>query len=547
MTATSDETSPLLGRNTNHQSYNGNGPESDLSNVEQQDVEEPKKLSSYFIYVIPMAIGIFLTALDGTIVVSSYAAIGSDLKELQKTSWIATSYLLTLTSFQPLYGKLSDIFGRKSCLLFAYAIFAIGCMLCGGARNMNELIASRAFQGIGGGGMQTLVSIIMSDLVPLRSRGTWQGIINIVWSCGTSAGASLGGYLSDTIGWRWVFYIQFPLAVISALSVYLFLSLPLPPTASSPDSDFKSKLRRIDFMGAATLVLAVFFLLLGFDRGGDIGWNNKLTVSLLVGFAIFAIGFGLVESYYAAEPLAPTRITINRSLCASYGVNFFGIAGAFAQLFHISLYLQAVLGKTASETGAWLVIAVVSALIGSLSGGLIMQSTGKYYVLTCLAYVVLLMGTIFVLTGTGFMGLPRSTVQVIAGLALTALGNGSGITTSLISLIANAGQVDQAIATAVSYLFRSLGSVIGLSIGSTLVQTTLRSVLHRTLHGENVEEIVQRVRESLDYLKELDPDTQLIVRSAYGDAIDNVLIFSVSMAVAAMISSWFIIEKPLTR
>ncbi|KXN86817.1 Vacuolar membrane amino acid uptake transporter fnx2, partial [Leucoagaricus sp. SymC.cos] len=492
--------------------------------------------------VIPMAVGVFLTALDGTIVVSSYAAIGNDLNELQKTSWIATAYLLTLTSFQPLYGKLSDIFGRKSCLLFAYTLFAIGCILCGSARNMNELIVSHAFQGISGGGMQTLVSIIMSDLVPLRSR-----LVNIVWSCGNSAGASLGGYLADTIGWRWVFYIQVPLAIISTISVYFFLHLPVPPAASRPDTDFRTKFRRIDFAGAITLVLAVFLLLLGFDRGGDIGWNNRLTVSLLVGFSIFAVGFGFIEARIAAEPLAPTRITVNRALVASYLVNFFGIAGAFAQLFHISLYLQAVLGKTASETGTWLVIVVVTALMGSLGGGLIMQSTGKYYVLTCVAYVVLVFGTVAVLTGTGYMGLPKSTAQIIVGLALTSWGNGCGITTSLVSLIANAGQADQAIATAVSYLFRSLGSVIGLSIGSTLVQSTLRSVLHRTLKGKNVEEIVQRVRESLDYLKELDPETRAIVRSAYGDAIHNTLIFSVSMALAAMISSWFIIEKSLTR
>lgn len=168
-------------------------------------------------------------------------------------------------------------------------------------------------------------------------------------------------------------------------------------------------------MGAGTLVLAVFFLLLGFDRGGDIGWNNRFVISLLVGFLIFAIGFGLAETKFSSEPLAPTRITVNRSLFASYLVNFFGIAGAFAQLFHISLYLQAVLGKTASETGAWLVVAVVTALIGSLGAGLIMQATGRYYVLTCVAYVVLLIGTITVLTGTGYMGLPRSTAQVVVG------------------------------------------------------------------------------------------------------------------------------------
>lgn len=228
-------------------------------------------------------------------------------------------------------------------------------------------------------------------------------------------GASLGGYLADTIGWRWAFYIQVPLAIVSALSVYFFLSLPLPPSASSPDTDFKTKLRRIDFGGAATLILAVFFLLLGLDRGGDIGWNNQLTVSLLVGFTISAAVFGLIETRLAAEPLAPTRIVLNRSLLASYLVNFFGIAGAFAQLFHISLYLQAVLGKSASETGAWLVIAVVTALVGSLSGGLIMQATGKYYTLTCVAYVVLLAGTITVLSGTGFLSLPRSTAEVIIG------------------------------------------------------------------------------------------------------------------------------------
>ncbi|EKM84394.1 hypothetical protein AGABI1DRAFT_31991 [Agaricus bisporus var. burnettii JB137-S8] len=494
-----------------------------------------------------MAIGIFLTALDATIVVSSYAAIGSDLKELKKTSWIATSYLLTLTSFQPLYGKLSDIFGRKGCLLFAYSLFAIGTFLCGRAQNMMELIICRAFTGIGGAGMQTLVSIIMSDIVPLRSRGTWQGIINIVWTCGNSTGASLGGYLADTIGWRWVFYIQVPLAVASALSVYLFLNLPLPTSASSAGTDFKTKLRRIDFGGAITLIIAVFLLLLGFDRGGDIGWNNRSTISLLVGFGIFAVAFCAIEARFAAEPFAPTRITVNRALMASYMVNFFGIAAAFSQLFHISLYIQAVLGKSASETGAWLVIAVVTALVGSLGGGLIMQSTGKYYALTCLAYVVLLCGTLTVLSGTGFHGLPRSSLEVILGLALTAWGNGCGITTSLVSLIANAGQADQAIATAVSYLFRSLGSVIGLSIGSTLIQTTLRSVLHRTLQGKDVDQIIERVRESLDYLKELDPETQRIVKSAYADAVHSNLVFSVSMAVAAMIASWFIVEKSLSR
>jgi MFS family permease len=153
---------------------------------------------------------------------ASYGQIGSDLKALNLTSWIATSYFLTLTSFQPLYGKLSDIFGRKPCLLFGYAVFGIGCLGCGLARNINQLIAARVcshivscldhvmltifeqvFQGIGGGGMTTVVSILMSDIVPLRDRGLWQGIINIIYATGAGTGAPLGGILADYIGWRW--------------------------------------------------------------------------------------------------------------------------------------------------------------------------------------------------------------------------------------------------------------------------------------------------------------------------------------------------------
>lgn len=158
-----------------------------------------------------VAIGVFLSAADQTIIVSSYGQIGSDLNALNLTSWIATAYFLTLTSFQPLYGKLSDIFGRKACLLFGYTIFGLGCLGCGLARDIKELIAARAFAGIGGGGMTTVVSILLSDVCTLRERGQFQGYVNIIFAAGASAGAPLGGILSDSIGWRW--YVSFPESV----------------------------------------------------------------------------------------------------------------------------------------------------------------------------------------------------------------------------------------------------------------------------------------------------------------------------------------------
>ncbi|KAF8891479.1 member of the major facilitator superfamily [Gymnopilus junonius] len=511
-----DETSPLIqsGENGPTQDYSGRDTEQAA-----EDVDTPK---SYLAFVIPMAVGIFLCAMDQTIVVSSYASIGSELNQLQNTSWIATSYLLTVTSFQPLYGKLSDIFGRKSCLLFAYIIFSIGCLLCGVARNMTELVIGRVIAGIGGGGMQTVVSIIMSDVVPLRSRGTWQGVLNIVYASGNSA---------DTIGWRWSFLLQVPVTMVAIVAVHFSLHLP-----KHEAGDLKAKLKRVDFGGALALVFTVFFLLFALDRGGNIAWHDKYTISSLVAFSASFLIFAFIEM---------ERIIINRSLIASYFVNFFGIASAFTQLFHLSLYFQAVQGKSASEAGVWLIIGVIGGLTGSLSGGLMMQATGKYYWLTVVGYAMLFFGTITVSATSG--ELVTSMIGIALGFIMSSVGNGSGITTSLISLIANAGQADQAIATAVSYLFRSLGSVVGLSAGSTIVQGTLRSELRKRLTGGDADEIIKNVRENLKYIDKLDPQTQAIVRISYEKAIHVTFLFSIIMAACGLISSVFIKEKPLVR
>ncbi|RDB17436.1 Vacuolar membrane amino acid uptake transporter fnx2 [Hypsizygus marmoreus] len=538
-----DETSPLLGPDStrNEPTYIGNGGNQNVDEISRIEASHPEVSGkSHLTFVIPMAIGIFLAAMDGTIVVSSYAAIGSELNQLQNTSWIATAYMLTMTSFQPLYGKLSDIFGRKACLLFAYTTFAIGCLLCGLSRDMTELIAARAFAGIGGGGMTTIVSIILSDVVPLRSRGTWQGILNIIFATGSAAGAPLGGFLSDSIGWRWAFLIQVPIALFAIVSVSLALRLP-----KQVSSDFSEKLKRVDFAGAIVLILTVFSLLFGLDHGGNVSWSDSLTLLSLGASFVFFILFGLIEAELASEPFAPKRIIFNRSLIASYLVNFFGMAAGMSMLFHVSLYLQAVQGRSASSAGLWLVLSVVGALLGSLGGGLTIQATGKFYLITVAAYGAQFVGAGVVLAMTGVV--LHSALGVGIGLVVSSIGNGGGITTSLIALIANAGQADQAIATAVSYLFRSLGAVVGVSVGSTLVQETLRTYLRRNLSGEDVEEIIQHVRASLSYVDQLDAPTKEIVKNGYGQAVHVTLSFTLAMAACAFVSSIFIKEKAISE
>ncbi|KAI0739360.1 MFS general substrate transporter [Daedaleopsis nitida] len=488
-----------------------------------------------------MILGIFLAAMDTTIITSTYASIGSQFEQLQNTSWIATGYMLSLTSFQPLYGKLSDIFGRKTCLLFAYAVFGLGCLFCGLARNMTELIAARALAGIGGGGMSTMASIILSDVATLRQRGTLQGFANIAWAAGQATGAPLGGFLADTVGWRWAFIMQVPLASLAFLSVGLGLTLPHPSTG-----DLRTKLARVDFLGAATLVLSIFLLLLGLDRGGNISWSDNFTVAALALAIVFFAVFVAVELRWAREPFAPRHIVGDRSLLASYLANLFSNAAAVTLIFHVSLYLQAVQGANAAEVGLVLLPTIFGGVAGSLTTGVIMQTTGKYYLLTIGAYVLMLAGDLLVSLVTGPL-VKYTLAGLTVGIIANNLGIGSGLTSTLVALIANAGPEDQAIATAVSYLFRSLGSVVGLSVGTALTQDVLRQSLRKRLSGEDVDEIIKRVRESLDYIGELEPAVRAKVISAYQDGLQSAFWFTVALSAATVVSTFYIKEKPLAR
>ncbi|KAL8962723.1 MAG: hypothetical protein Q9193_000910 [Seirophora villosa] len=524
---------------TNDPSKNG-GDEESLNHVtEYQGMPEVKaKLK----YILPaLAIGIFLSAADQTLIVTMYGKIGSDLEALNKTSWVSTAYFLTLTTFQPLYGKLSDIFGRKSALLFGYAIFGIGCLFCGLARNMNELIAARAFAGIGGGGMTTVVSIMMSDIVPLRERGTWQGIINIIYAAGAGCGAPLGGVLADLFSWRWAFLAQAPMCALAFLSVTLVLHLPKRESAG-----WKKKVARVDFLGALVLVSAVFTLLLGLDRGSNESWTIPVTIaSLSISFPLFIL-FALVEQRFAAEPFAPGRIIWDRSLVACYLCNFFSFAGYLSVMFYMPLFFQAVDGLTATQASVRLLPTIISGVCGSLFGGLLMQKTGRYYWLTVIAYTVLFFGVLIIMLFSDLI--MNNTYGIAVGLVLGGFGNGVGVTSSLIGLISNAAQADQAVATACSYLFRTMGSVVGLSLSSTVVQQSLRNQLQERLNsGKDAEEVVRQVRQSLDYIKTLPPDVRQVVQDCYSHATRDGFGLMLGITFFAMLSAWFIREKRLGK
>lgn len=550
------ETSPLLGytgepnppkpsngiANEGADPLIGNGPdggeiERQISSVDKyQGMPEVKKRMKYIFPAI--AIGVFLSSADQTLVVSTYGIIGTELGSLSSTSWIATGYFLTLSAFQPLYGKLSDIFGRKECLLFGYFIFGIGSILCGLARNMGELIAARAFSGIGGSGMTVCVSILLSDIVGLRERGTWQGYINLIWACGSSAGAPLGGLLADSIGWRWAFIAQGPLCAVAFLAVAMVLDMPKQDT-----SDWKKKLAKVDFLGAAVLITAVFGLLVGLDRGSNVGWDNKFAIAGLATTPLFVV-FVLVERHFASNPFAPGHIIFGDALFPAYLVNFFAIGGWLAAIYFLPLYWQVSGDYSASQAGALLVPTILASVCGSLFGGFYMKRKARYWWLTMIAYIALIFGltTILLFAGAVSKNLP----MMIVGSCVCGFTNGIGITTTLISLIANVSHSDQAVATACSYLFRSLGSVFGISMCATAFNQILRQSLASALHGSaDADKIAKGVRAGLSYFRSLDPELKEIVRECYGKATRAALSVSLGLVVCSAVAAYFIKEKSL--
>ncbi|OQV06540.1 hypothetical protein CLAIMM_11092 [Cladophialophora immunda] len=439
-----------------------------------------------------LAIGVFLCAIDQLLIVATYPKIGSDLKALNSTGWIATAYFLTLTSFQPLYGKLSDIFGPQS---------------------MPQLVGARAIAGIGGGGMSSVVSIIVSDFVPLRERGIWQGYLNLIFAAGTSTGSPLGGFLVNSVGWRWSFLGQIPLCILAFLVVYIVLDVP------AVNSDrWAQKLRCVDFVGALTLIAAVCCLLIGLDNGSNEGWNKLHTILPVSASPVLFALFMLVESKYAAHPFAPGHIIFDRSLFACYACNFFSTAGYMAALFLLPLLYQAVYELSPVQAGMLLIPGSVSAVLGSLGSGLIIKRTGHYYKAAITCYCLCLLCPVVFVTALAWKPqyMAASMVGTIIGQILVSIGQGAGTTTTLVGLLANTPKEEMAVVTACSYLFRSLGSSFGISILSAVFQQSLKTRLLDSFGDSNqAGDLERRVRESLEYINQLEPQLAETVLNCY--------------------------------
>lgn len=489
----------------------------------------------------------FLAALDTTVVTTLLTVIASELGAVENIGWIATAYLLSCSAFQPLFGKLSDIFGRKALLLLCCGFFAFGCCICV-TDSLLQLVIGRFITGIGGSGLTTLGTITMSDLIPLRERGVYQGLANVFFGLGSASGGIIGGLIADTLGWRYVFTLQVPLALIVGGAIWLFLRLPEgSPGLGAAHSDFKEKLKRVDFLGAFFLVSALMIILTAASLGGkEIAYSSRTFISLIVISLLFLAAFVFTEAYVSKEPIIPMELMVERTVLASSLANWFYTMGTFVNLFYVPLFFQAVMGLTATKSGLRLIPNFLAVSLGSLSAGLYMRRTGRYYKLTVAVGVVALLGMSIVLhLSPSSSYLVQFTVLLLPGFAYSTI-----LTVTLLSLIAAVPVKYQACTTSIQYTFRATGSTLGVAIASAIFQAVTRKNLQDKIHSlvpdkDLANKIIRKALENTNYLKETPAPIREAISSSYGLGCKGAFIFSTGCIGLGYLSSLLMREHKL--
>ncbi|KAI1271679.1 major facilitator superfamily domain-containing protein [Xylaria sp. FL0933] len=470
--------------------------------------------------------GVFLGAADATVIATLSGPISSEFNSLRLLSWLATAYLISNAASQPISGRLTDIFGRGPGLVFANLAFSLGNLICALATSQQAMILGRLIAGIGGGGLMSIPTFLASDLIPLRKRGVVGGIANIWYGCGTMAGAVLGGYLNDysSMGWRLAFLIQVPPSVISAIVVYFLVKVP-------PKQSDKSYVKRIDFGGVFLTSSFLALLVLGLSSGGNVvPWTHPLPpTAILLSIGVFVALFRWERT--AAQPIIPVKLLYNRTVLTSCLASIFCSAIALTSVFYIPLYLQ-VRGDSATAAGLKILPVSFGTSAGALITGYLMKRTGKYVGLVKSCVLALTFGiAMFTLQDENTSGWLTSIAFLIVGGGYTAV---FGITQ--VACLAAVDHTQQAVVTSCTYLARSLGSTVGITIASVIYQSVLRTGLwERFGDRPDAGERIQRILDDLTELSNLPSGWMEGVMQSFMNSFLSVWFMMLAWAVLALV------------
>jgi MFS family permease len=540
------EEDELMGQNVNYGSLHDNNNSNPSDNQIDDFGGFALPETQLKVVLASLFMAAYLAALDTTVVTTLLALIASDLNAVGNISWIATAYLLSSAALQPIFGKLSDIFGRRILLLICTLLFAIGCLICA-TDSLLWLVIGRFITGCGGSGMTCLGTITMSDLIPLRQRGYYQGLANVCFGLGSASGGIVGGLIADYFGWKWVFIFQVPLAFFCFLGLYFFLNLPAGSPGNGSPGHVTEKLKRVDFLGSFCLVTFLMSLLTAASLGGkDVAYTSKTFIGLCIISATFLFAFIYVESSVSEEPIIPMHLLKIRTIIASSLTNWFYTMAIFTVLFYIPIYYTSVMDLTATQNGLRLVPNFFAASAGSVGAGIYMRRTGKYYKATAIIGLFAMLGSVAILNLTPQIPTWAQFVILLPG----GFGYSWMLTVTLLALIAAVPSKFQACTTSVQYTFRSTGSTLGVSIASAIFQHVLRSSLNQKVKAiitdpHKAAKIIKHALANTDYTKTAPKLVQPAIRESYALGCKGAFAFSLATITLGYVCSLFMKEHKL--
>ncbi|MEO7752992.1 MAG: MDR family MFS transporter [Terracoccus sp.] len=537
-----------------------------------QDAAGPLSHKEIVTILIGLMMGMFLAALDQTIVASAMRVIADDLNDLAGQAWVTTAYLITATITTPLYGKLGDIYGRKKLFLFAISIFTIGSMLCTLSWSIPSLAAFRAVQGIGAGGLFSLALAIIGDIVPPRERAKYQGYFLAVFGTSSVLGPVIGGFFAgqDTLlgitGWRWVFLVNVPIAIAALFVVTRTLHLK------------HNRLdHRVDYWGAVSLSVALVPLLIVAEQGRGWGWASAIAITCYAIGIAGMVAFFLIERSMGEEALIPLRLFANRTVGAASVASVFIGMGMFGGLAALPLYLQIVKGASATQAGLMLLPMTLGIMSGSIFSGQLISRTGRYRVFPIIGSLLL------VLSLFGFHYVNADTALWMTMIVMFFFGVGLGFNFQPLTLaVQNAvNRRDMGVATSSATFTRQIGGTLGTAVFLSILFSQAGSRISESFQSASTspeflaalknptggnaavnQQFIERIQASQSggggaigttalqdssFINQLDPRLARPFLVGFSDAMSTVFLVASAILVLALIATFFLPSVELSN